>query len=396
MATAAKVAEKVASKLLHASVNGRIVQVPTGATLLDAIKAAGARVPTLCYHPSFPASATCRMCLVQVDDTPGPYGSRRSGMKTKLAAACHTPIQDGMILTTDSKELQQFRKTDLQFLLARHPNECMRCEASGNCKLQDLVQEYQVEEIWPKSDRGSVDHPEHLLYDHTSPAIARDMAKCIECGLCVKACEDQQINAIGFAERGSGQLPITTFDKPLSETNCISCGQCTLRCPVGALTERPDWQRVLKVLDSKRRTTIVQTAPATRVAIGEEFGFEPGTVSTGRLVNALRALGFDYVTDTNFSADVTIMEEANELLARIRGEKPHAKLPLFTRYAILLHVKTTRYEEKDIYTELILTYPVPVFQLLSWLDKLRGAESAGLDSSFEYDKEPTTNAWFYH
>jgi len=307
-----------AAALIGLEINGRAIQVAQGSTLLDAIKKAGSNVPTLCYHPEFEPRAVCRMCLVELEGSHKPL------------PACRTKAQEGQIIKTDTEELKAFRRRDLQFLLNRHPNECIRCEASGDCKLQKLVQEEQVEDMWPiKSNRGSPEHPEHTLHDHTSPSIYRDMDKCIECGLCVDACAAQKIDAIGFAERGAGMLPITAFDRPLSETGCISCGQCTLRCPVGALIERPDWHRVLDVLNSRRRKTIVQTAPATRVAISEEFGLEPGTVSTGRMINALRELGFDYVTDTNFSADLTIMEEANELLARLKGEREGA-LPLFT------------------------------------------------------------------
>lgn len=310
-------AKEASNALVKLVVNGHTVQVPQGATILDAIKAAGCVVPTLCYHPRFKPEAVCRMCLVKTS-------------KGKLVPSCCTPAEANLVITTDTKELKEFRTRNLQFLLSRHPDDCIRCEASGNCKLQDIVSQLQVEECWPKEHRGSLGHPEHVLHDHTSPAIFRDMDKCIECGLCVQACAAQNIHAIGFAERGSGRIPVTAFDKPLGESGCISCGQCTWICPVGALIEHPDWHRVIDVLDCKRRITVVQTAPATRVAIGEEFGLEAGSISTGRLVNALRAIGFDYVMDTNFAADLTIMEEANELLARVRGEVPHAKLPLFT------------------------------------------------------------------
>lgn len=209
--------QKASTALCKVAVNGHWVHVSPKATLLDAAKAAGVRIPTLCYSPFFQSKATCRMCLVEVKG------------QSKPQAACHTPVQDKMELFTDTDSIKEYRKRDLQFMLSRHPNECMRCEASGHCKLQDLVSELQVQEAWSKSNRGSVAHPEHLLHDHTSPAILRDMDKCIECGLCVEACAEQQVHAIGFAERGSGRLPVTVFDKPLAETDCISCGQCTLR-----------------------------------------------------------------------------------------------------------------------------------------------------------------------
>ncbi|WGT49315.1 [FeFe] hydrogenase, group A [Thioclava nitratireducens] len=303
--------------MITLTINGRHIDVEDGTSLLEAAKTASIHIPTLCHYPGLPAHAVCRMCLVEIEGTQNPQ------------PACRTLAKDGDVVTTDSEALTAFRKADAEWLLARHPNDCMRCEVNGACQLQRLVHENQWEERWPKTPAGAVTASEELSCDHTSPSIWRDLSKCIECGLCAEVCGDsvQNQNVIGFANRGFDRRPVTVFDVPLSQTNCISCGQCTLVCPVGALIEAPHWHEVLRTLDAHRRVSVVQVAPATRIAISEEFGLESGTVSTGRLINALRLLGFDYVFDTNFAADLTIMEEGTELLSRLEAG---TDLPLFT------------------------------------------------------------------
>lgn len=306
--------------MVQLTVNGRAVEVPAGATLLEATRQAGVHVPTLCYHPRLPAQAVCRMCLVEVQGLAQPQ------------PACHTPAQHGQVVQTDTPALHAFRQMNAAWLLARHPNDCLRCEVNGSCRFQGLVRDLQLENRWEHIPRGisaTCEQPPHPLFDHTSPSIWRDVDKCVECGLCAQACgaPGQQQFVIGFAGRGGERLPVTVFDKPLAETACISCGQCTLVCPTGALVETPHWHEVLQTLDARRRLTVVQVAPATRIAISEEFGMAPGTISTGRMVNALRQLGFDYVFDTNFAADLTTLEEGTELLTRVQRGGP---LPLFT------------------------------------------------------------------
>ncbi len=296
--------------LINLTIDGKKYGLPAGLSVMEACKAVGIKIPSLCYHPRLESTGACRICAIEV-----------AGYRN-LQAACVTTITDGMEIKTQTSRVMNARKTNLALLLSNHPNKCMTCESNGSCELQDLIYDYGIEEELPKMPY------EPDLIDNSSFAIARDLNKCISCSRCIRACSDlQAMNIYAMAYRGANSLPLTAFNEAVFDTDCIGCGQCSLFCPVGAITENSAVRQVREVMDSGEYVMVVQTAPATRVAISEELGLPSGTISTGRLVAALRKLGFQYVFDTDFSADLTIMEEGSELLARVKEGGP---FPMFT------------------------------------------------------------------
>ncbi|MCD6103525.1 MAG: iron hydrogenase small subunit [Thermotogaceae bacterium] len=294
---------------IKVTINGREYTVPSEVTILEACNIAGVYVPSLCNHPRLEPTGACRVCAIEVE------GARN------LQPACATKVQEGMKINTNTERVEKALRFNLSLLLSRHPKDCMTCEANGRCEFQDLIYRYDIKDMFGEEEM------EHL-YDDSSPSVVRDLDKCIICGRCVRACSELQgMDIYSMSNRGYKSLPMTAFNTPLYETECISCGQCALFCPTGAITENPDVREVLNLLERHDKVLVVQTAPATRVAIGEEFGMEPGSVSTGKMVAALKRLGFDYVFDTNFAADLTIVEEGSEFLERLKNGGP---FPMFT------------------------------------------------------------------
>ncbi len=297
-------------------INNQEVQVPEDTLVLDAAKKAGVKIPTLCHMPGSEPKGACRVCLVEVE------GAR------SLAASCSMPVFEGMKVFTNNKHVREARRTVVELLLSEHDGECPTCDRNDDCELQQIAREMGIKEIRYEGEKSS----HHV--DKTTPALTRDNGKCIKCRRCVDVCNQiQSVGALFPQGRGFETVVGPAFATNLEDVACVQCGQCAAVCPVGAITETSHIDEVWNVLDDPNKTVIVQTAPAIRAALGECFGYEPGTLVTGKMVSALRQLGFDKVFDTNFTADLTIMEEGTELLTRLKkqlvdGENAH--LPMFT------------------------------------------------------------------
>lgn len=290
-------------------IDGREVKYTDEKNLLEVVRSAGIELPTFCYHSELSIYGACRMCVVEVD-----------GMG--IVGSCSTPPREGMVVRTNTPRLRNIRRMALELLLANHDRECTTCDKSGACKLQDLANRFGIRHI-RFGERDT-----KLALDLSSPSIVRDPNKCILCGDCVRVCKEVQgIGVLDFAYRGSNAQVMPAFNKGLSEVECVNCGQCAAVCPTGALTIKNETEIAWHALNDPSKVVIAQIAPAVRVAVGEMFGLEPGDVTLGKLVAALRMMGFDKVFDTSFTADLTVMEETHEFIDRLQNGE---KLPQYT------------------------------------------------------------------
>ena len=302
---------------VNIKINGMEIAAPKGSTVLEAARKAGIDIPTLCYLKEINEIGACRICLVEVREV-----GRQGLSPARMVTACVYPITEGMEVVTNSPRITASRRMNLELLLSNHNKNCLSCIRSTTCELQRLCQEYGVDE-----DHFGGEKTESVV-DDSSPAIIRDNSKCILCRRCVAACRNVQgIGVIGANHRGFDTAIGCAMDGKLADTSCINCGQCVVACPTGALHERDDTDKVFEALADPKKKVYICAAPSVRAQIGECFGYEPGTDCEGKMVAALRRLGFDGVFDMNVTADLTIVEEATELLSRVEKGGP---LPLIT------------------------------------------------------------------
>jgi len=296
--------------MVNVFINGKEYSVPAGSTVLEAARYANIDIPTLCYLKDINEIGACRLCLVEVEGARG------------LVTACVYPVNEGMKIKTNSPKITASRKMNLQLLLSNHDRKCLSCVRSTSCELQKLANEYGVDECYFSGEKTEA------TFDDSSVAIIRDNSKCVLCRRCVAACAKMQgIGVIGANDRGFDTHIGSAYEVQLADTSCVNCGQCIVACPVGALYERDDTDKVFEALADPTKHVAICTAPSVRATLGECFGYEPGTDVEGKMVAALKALGFDGVYDMNVTADLTIMEEATEFLDRFKNG---GKLPLIT------------------------------------------------------------------
>ena len=298
---------------IHVKINGTSYEVPKGSTVLEAARAAKVEIPTLCYLKDINEIGACRLCLVEASEGGKPF---------RMVTACVYPASEGMEILTNTPKVIKFRKMNLELLLSNHNRECLSCVRSTTCELQKLCNDYYVDEHHFSGVKTA------SKIDDSSVSIVRDNSKCVLCRRCVAACKKTQgIGVIGANDRGFDTHIACAFEAPLASTSCINCGQCVVACPTGALHEVDDTAKVFAALADPDKHVLICTAPSVRAQIGECFGYEPGTDCEGKMVAAIRRLGFEGVYDMNLSADLTIIEEANELLGRIQNG---GALPMIT------------------------------------------------------------------